>query len=426
VQRFVVGDIETELGYDLQDELFADYTDRPVIVAAQAELIAPPVDEAGASPEPGATATTTVTGTVDGLTTTVAAVVSNAERFIGETVTIREEVNSVVGPSAFTLDEEAPLAAGIDNDLLVVSSTTGEIVEDGALVEVSGQVRPFDLAAIEQQTGFDLDETALEAYNGRPVLVADYVLAVPPITTPNLDALDPTITEAYGTNITVAEVVGNFEDFDGKDVTVRAPVEAAIGENALLLDEEALLAGGIDNDLLVVSASPGISVTTDDLARVSGTVRSFDLAAIEQEVGYDLDDALFADYAERPVLVASYVAVNATPGAIAANPEQYYGREIAVLGEVEEVVNLTTFSLDEDAFFEGGIDNDLLVIGAPNSPGIVTEPQEGQRVQVYGTLRQLVTAEVEQELGLDLDPQIEVEYEGRPVLISTYAYAVED
>src|SRR3712207_5498318 len=41
------------------------------------------------------------------------------------------------------------------------------------------------------------------------------------------------------------------------------------------------------------------------VARVSGTVRRFNLADVERELGMDLDDELFGDFDGEPVLVAS-------------------------------------------------------------------------------------------------------------------------
>ncbi len=90
-------------------------------------------------------------------------------------------------------------------------------------------------------------------------------------------------------------------------------VEEVIGPNAFTLDEDAPLAGGIDNDLLVVSAQENLPFINDELGdqevRVRGTVRAFDLAAFEEEVGFDLDDNLFADWAGRPAIVARAISV---------------------------------------------------------------------------------------------------------------------
>jgi hypothetical protein len=84
-----------------------------------------------------------------------------------------------------------------------------------------------------------------------------------------------------------------------------------IGQSAFTLDEEAVLAGGIDNDLLLIGAQQNLAGIDDqivgDRVRVSGTVRMLNIADVENEIGYDLDDNLFADWDGKPVLIAAAV-----------------------------------------------------------------------------------------------------------------------
>lgn len=421
VRAFDLSAIEQEIGSDLDDSLFTDYAGRPTIVADSVQEVRSALDPNAPNPD----ATTTITSPQAGTDVTVAEIVGNPGRYTNESVRVQEEIERVISPNVFMLDEDSALAGGIDTGLLVVAQTMTSIITDGALVEVGGMVRTFDIAQIEQSMGMDLDDTQLQEYVGQQVIVADYVLDLPPYSPPGALDVDASITEKYGKNITVAEVVGNSADFIGKNVTIRGPVQAVIGENALVVDENALLAGGIDNDLLVVSTTQGITVTTDDLAWVSGTVRMFDRAAIEQEVGFDLQDDEFADYVGRPVIVASSVGVISTPSAIADNPQAYVGRLVSVRGEVEEVIGATAFSLDEDALLEGGVDNDILVISSPDVPPIVQEGIESKTVQVFGTVRMLVTSEVEREFGFDLDDELVVDFEGRPVIIASSVQVAE-
>lgn len=437
VRTFEIADINRDLNLNLDPETYRDFDNKPVLVASSVEVIeeeasadttATPVGEWNAT-APTEAVIGAEAGGAETAALTVAELTSNAERYLDQRVSVRSDLNSVIGPDAFVLDEDAPFDDGIDRDLLVISGTQGDVVEEGVEVEVGGVVRMLDIAEIEQTTGRDLDDAALQMYVGRPVVVASYVRAVPVFAAPDVEsaigAVDPTITERYGRNITVAEVAGNSADFLGKTVNVRGSVQEQLGQRALVLDENALLAGGIDNDLLVISASDAITVTDDDLVQVNGTVRSFDLAQMEQELGADLDDALFTDYAGRPVLVAQQITISATPAAIAADPARYAGRQVAVLGEVEQVIGQGAFSLDEDALLEAGIDNDLLVIRADPSASTLNEGIESRTVQVIGTVRALITAEIERDYGLTLDSEILVEYEGRPVVVATSVQVVE-
>jgi hypothetical protein len=115
------------------------------------------------------------------------------------------------------------------------------------------------------------------------------------------------------TGATISEIVQAPNDYVGQTVTVRSGVEEVISPVAFSLDEDAVFEGGIDDDLLVVSATQDAPLDFETLegnpALVSGTVHQFDIAAFEQELGYDLDDSLFANWDGRPALIATDVQV---------------------------------------------------------------------------------------------------------------------
>jgi hypothetical protein len=113
--------------------------------------------------------------------------------------------------------------------------------------------------------------------------------------------------------VRVADITGNWANYDGKTVTVVADVEEVLGPRAFKLDEDAPLAGGIDNDLLVLSPRAGNLANIDDQwlnnkVRVTGTVRRFMTSEIEREIGWDLDRKLESEYeGKKPVLIATSV-----------------------------------------------------------------------------------------------------------------------
>lgn len=103
------------------------------------------------------------------------------------------------------------------------------------------------------------------------------------------------------------------------------------------------------------------------------------------------------------------------------NLSQYIGKTVTVRGEVEDVYGNRSFTVDE----EGILGKDLLVISDKPLPPRVTGPEEtplvlkDDTVKVTGTVRRFVATEIERELGIDLDPEIEVEIEeNRPVIIA--------
>jgi hypothetical protein len=100
---------------------------------------------------------------------------------MGQTVTVVAEVNEVFGPRAFALDEDAPLAAGIDRDLVVLSKTGINLapLDDRWLndkVRVTGKVGRASVVEVEREVGWDLDpEIEVELEDVRAVLVADAI-----------------------------------------------------------------------------------------------------------------------------------------------------------------------------------------------------------------------------------------------------------
>lgn len=88
----------------------------------------------------------------------------------GETVTISATVNDDITPTFFSN------AGTEDTDvepLLVMHAEDTAIIQDGLKVKVTGTVREaLDIAALEEEMGADLNESALGAWNGEPYLDA--------------------------------------------------------------------------------------------------------------------------------------------------------------------------------------------------------------------------------------------------------------
>lgn len=97
---------------------------------------------------------------------------------------------------------------------------------------------------------------------------------------------------------------------------------------------------------------------------------------------------------------------------IVAAPDDYFGRTVTVTADVEEVLGPMAFTLDEDAPFAGGVDNDLLVLSreAGNLERI-DDQWLNNKVRVTGTVGRRSIIEIERELGWDLDPELEIELE---------------
>lgn len=107
-------------------------------------------------------------------------------------------------------------------------------------------------------------------------------------------------------------------------------------------------------------------------------------------------------------------------GQINDNLDSYLGDTVTVEADIEEVLSPFAFALDEDDALSGGIDNDLLVF-SPQSAQLASIDDQwvNNRVRVTGVVQRMTVAELERELGRDLDPNLESKVEGsRPVLIA--------
>ncbi len=105
---------------------------------------------------------------------------------------------------------------------------------------------------------------------------------------------------------------------------------------------------------------------------------------------------------------------NVTIEDIAEEDNVALGEEVTVRGEVTEVEPGMSFVLQEEGLFEG---DEVLVINV--SQQMLPEQQDNLELQVTGEKGMLVVADVEQEYGLDLNPELYVDYENKPVIFAS-------
>jgi uncharacterized protein YcfL len=103
---------------------------------------------------------------------------------------------------------------------------------------------------------------------------------------------------------------------------------------------------------------------------------------------------------------------------VAEEGNQLIGQTVTISGEVEEVLSPDSLVLEdeENLFFE----DKVLVLSVNNLQNELVL-QEGENAQITGEVAQLVVAEFEREYDLtwdlELKQKLEVEYEGKPVVI---------
>ena len=105
-------------------------------------------------------------------------VAKNAKDYYGKTVTVKAEVEDVLGDNMFTLDEDA-LLAGSDILVLVPRGVAGKLAHDQKVI-VTGKVRAYVEADLDKDydwfdNGKLVDVKEKVDWKTRPVLVADSI-----------------------------------------------------------------------------------------------------------------------------------------------------------------------------------------------------------------------------------------------------------
>jgi hypothetical protein len=222
------------------------------------------------------------------------------------------------------------------------------------------------------------------------------------------------------TNVTAEEVADNTNQLIGKTVTVRSQPIKKIAPSTFTISDKQFFGS---EPILVVNASgkPFVLPTDPNTPiQVTGPVSKLVVADVNRTYNLGLDPNLYVDYENKPAIIAQSIALAPKPGEITTNPQQYYGKTLAVTGEVENIQGANSFTLDEDKLFGG---QDLLVLRPPTAKATVNE---GEKVAVTGVLRPFVVAELERDYDLNWDltlqKKLEAEYSRKPVLVADGVY----
>ncbi len=123
---------------------------------------------------------------------TLSRLASDPEALFGSKVVISGEISDVVGQEDDAITAQTTAATGFvlggdEQRVLVVGSRIPQLaalradqdLAQGDIVQVTGTVREFDLAALEEDLGADLADDEFGRSDGVPVLVASAVNLVP-------------------------------------------------------------------------------------------------------------------------------------------------------------------------------------------------------------------------------------------------------
>lgn len=266
------------------------------------------------------------------LMTTVDRVTHAPDRFYGQNVAVVGEVGEILGPRSFMLEDNDLL---FDEHVVVVSSRPltgrdGRTVDphalDGRYVMVVGSVHPLDARSLQDQPCTSLAVEQLDAYAGRPAILATSIVTHPALFGPRYpypyggrpDVAQAPDGEPAPDGIlaaTVEDLVTSPATYSGQWVAVSGEVAQVLGPRAFTVTDDDLL---VDEGIAVVAARPlvdrdGQPYPVDELgdARVVvlGIVFDVDRDRLQDHLGIPLDEAFFAGWEGGPVVLADSIRV---------------------------------------------------------------------------------------------------------------------
>lgn len=299
------------------------------------------------------------------------------------------------------------------------------------------------------------------------LLISKKFHAIAPMVALTLGALAGTLAAGTDKMVSAGKLARDAKDYYGKTVTVKAEIETVYDSRSFTLDEDSLFAG--PDVLVLVPAGLTSTLQHDQVVTVTGQVRRYVTAELERDFDWFKDGKLVVskpdvDFETRPVLVATSLrladgselltgaaashgahmdhaamghgkmdhdkmaghAGMISAGKLAKDSKKFYGQNVTVRAEVEDVLDAHSFTLDEDAVLAG---HDVLVLVPA---GIDTSNlRKDQVVVVTGKVRPYVVAELERDFdwfknGKIVTSETKVDYETRPVLVAESIRTVDN
>ena len=223
--------------------------------------------------------------------------------------------------------------------------------------------------------------------------------------------------DEIGSNVTTEELIDAPTEIAGTEVTIRSTVDQVLGDSVASINDPRIFSGG---SVLVIN-NTGETFALPDAGvdiQLTGDVMETLTPELATDLKLNLDEEFYNDYRDKPVVIASSLALAPDPTEVSTNPGDYYEQVIAIEGKVDDIYGLTSFSLDNESLFGG---DDVLVVGVP-----VSEEMTGNTVVVTGKLRPFIAADftLDSELGWEADQasEIEAEFNERPVMVGDGIY----
>ena len=219
-----------------------------------------------------------------GYLVSTAEIAENVDIFVGQSVSVRNDIVETIGTNGFILDQDSVLNG--ETILVIDPSQTSVSVSntDTPEVIVSGTVEKLNLTQLAQNK-IDLDPNLYSQYEGKPAIVATSV-----ILSPDPEDLTKQPELYYDRSLAIQGEVDDVEDY-----------------GVFEIDEEAAFGG---EDLIVVQQKP-IELEEEQNVIIYGVLRPFIAEEFKRDYDFDWDLAtqqqLKAKYDRKPVFVAEKI-----------------------------------------------------------------------------------------------------------------------
>ena len=213
-----------------------------------------------------------------------AEIAENVDSFVGQSVSVRNDIIETIGTNGFILDQDSVLNG--ETILVIDPSQTSVSVAntDTPEVVVSGTVEKLNLTQLAQNN-LNLDPDLYSQYEGKAAIVATSV-----ILSPDPEDLTKQPELYYDRPLAIQGEVDDIEDY-----------------GLFEIDEEAAFGG---EDLIVVQQKP-IELEEEQNVIIYGVLRPFIAEELKRDYDLDWDLAtqkqLSAEYNRKPVFVAERI-----------------------------------------------------------------------------------------------------------------------
>ncbi|MEQ9033181.1 MAG: hypothetical protein RLP44_30970 [Aggregatilineales bacterium] len=239
----------------------------------------------------------------------LSAINDDPETFLGQTLTVQNDIVEALAPRIFVMEDDELLSA---DRLLVVYDTDSiddfdvvQIANNDLEAVVTGTIEQFVLGDIYERFNPDLDldlfQQTFDDYDGEVVLIASSVDIVDMVVEEDIEETD------------LRDILENPVALMDQEVVIQEQLVEYVSANIYRIEDKDFFNPA---DILVIY--PGDNMVNDISVEelddqdpevlVTGVVRDFDLIALEDEFNVDFDNETYEGY-EGPVIIASSIVL---------------------------------------------------------------------------------------------------------------------